>query len=302
MRVAVLVSGSLRTFNSVWPQNEKVLSSIGLDYDLYLQTWDKNVGSHRGVAKGKSPRRLFFRWYPTKFASLSNYDPSIFVGSNLNLQISVDELHEIDKLLPQLRVVSQLKNGQRFANSAAMYFGMEKVAKMAIDSKVEYTHFLRLRTDFELHKDFDLENTQYLVMCGDGVRFDKLLVSDQCFYGPFNLVDPTMFNFRFLKNIVATDGWYSNNENRSRKAEFVLYENLSNYKLLHLVREIPRKKFGKIRREDEIRDNSVTYQQHFKGILSHNKSVLMKLIKLFWAEKKGASHLASILKLPFRRR
>jgi hypothetical protein len=301
MKVAILVSGSLRTFNSVWPRNEKVLASSGLNYDLYLQTWDNNIGTHREVAKALSPRRLFWRWFPTKFESLSFYEPRNFVQKDLNFHFSIDRLSKVEALLPEIKKIASIKNVRRFENSVAMYLGMERVAQLAIDSQIGYTHFVRLRTDFLLHESFNLDSTESLVMCGDGVKFDGHLISDQCFYGPFDLIKPVMFNFSYLRRIVRIDGWYSANYKKYRKAEFVLFENLANSNLLHLAKRIPRRRFGKIQREVEVRDDSVKLIKHYQNLLIHNKSVIQKLYKLYLADIRGSRVVAQLKKYHFKK-
>jgi hypothetical protein len=284
VKLAVLISGSLRTFSSAWPHNERILSSLDIDYDIYLHTWTEIFGTHRNVAKAKAPRRLFWRWLPTKFESAQSYYPQEFISPNLKTQILVEDFPDLAKNILHYSDVSSSKNALRFKNSCAMYLGMEKVARMALDSQNDYSHFLRLRTDFLLSPKFSIDLTQEIVMCGDGVNLAGHHISDQCFYAPWGLINPIMFNFQNLRESVADKGWFNQDYGYFRKAEFVLFENLISNNLIDCTHAVPRRKFGKILRDVETRDFDASLSSHYKGLIAHNRLVILKLSKLAFAD------------------
>ncbi len=286
MKLAVLISGSLRTFSSAWPHNERILSSLDIDYDVYLHTWAENFGTHRNVAKAKAPRRLFWRWLPTKFEPPLPYHPQDFISPGLNTQILVENLPDIAKDFLRYSEISSSKNALRFKNSCAMYLGMEKVARMALDSRNSYSHFLRLRPDFLLNPKFSIDTTQGIVMCGDGVNLAGHHISDQCFYAPWSQINPIMFNFLNLRKTVADRGWFNEDYGYSRKAEFVFFENLISNNLISCTHAVPRRKFGKILRDIETRDYDVSLRSHYKGLIVHNGLVIRKLSKLAFADMR----------------
>ncbi len=301
VRIAVLISGSLRTFDSAWPHNEKVLSSLGVNYDIYMHTWNENFGTHHGVPKGLSPRRFFWRWYPTKFKAAENYNPADYISSSSSPTISIETMSDLEELIPELSQVKTRPNARAFMNSSAMYLGMEKVAQMAIDSGVEYSHFLRMRSDFMLSKRFRFRATRDVVLCADGVLIEGKHISDQCFYAPFDLINPLMFNFTFLKEKLEVEGWHSQKFKQYRKAEFLFFENLYRSNLIQHLQKVPKSSFGKILREIEVRDYEVSFRNHFKLLLIHNRVVLSKLLIITAARISRKLGLTNLLKSILRK-
>jgi hypothetical protein len=301
MKVAVLISGSMRTFDSAWPHNEKLLSSLGISYDIYLHTWNENFGTHHGVPKGLSPRRFFWRWYPTKFRAPENYNPADYISISLSPKISIEKMPDLVELIPELSLVKTRPDARAFMNSSAMYLGMEKVAQLALDSNTEYSHFLRIRSDFMLSKRFKFRATKDVVLCADGVLIEGKHISDQCFYAPFDLMDPLMFNFTFLKEKLKVEGWYSQKFKQNRKAEFLFFENLYHSNLIQQLQKVPKSSFGKILREIEVRDYEVSFRNHFKLLLIHNRVVLSKLVIIAAARVSRKLGLTNLLKSILRK-
>ncbi len=297
MKIAVLVSGSLRTFDYTWPKNEKILQARGLDFDFYLHTWEQNLGTYHGVAKGVSPKSFFWRWHPTKFREPKNYNPEVYVDSLLNAEFQIADFEQSMSELGGLPLVEHREDFQAFVNSSAMYLGMERVAELALNSGVRYTHFLRIRSDFLLHRRFKISHPDSITMFGDGVLIDGTFISDQCFFAPIELINHTMFSHSFLKERIESEGWFSKHHGLFRKAEFVLYEHLYVSELINRIQKIPKNRYGRIVRELEIRDNSVNLSTHFRGLLTHNKIVLLKITIANVASISRRLHLTKVLKI-----
>ena len=296
----MLVSGSLRTFDKAWVKNQAILSSLPIEYDVYLHTWEQNIGTYHGVAKGVAPKSFFWRWYPTRFREPEKYYPSDFIAKSINSKILIENFSELKNALPHLNLISSQADSQSFINSSAMYLGMEKVANMASSSEIKYTHFLRIRSDFILHKKFRFKKSDEIVMCGDGVLINGVLISDQCFYAPFDLLPRVMSSFTFLRTKLEVEGWKSEEFGNYRKAEFVLYENLFHDGLLTRIVNVPKRKYGKILREVEIRDDNVKLLEHFRGLLIHNRIVFLKVLIFSFARIFRRLHLTNLIKTILR--
>ena len=301
MKIAVLVSGSLRTFDYTWPKNEKILQALGLDFDFYLHTWEQNIGTYHGVAKGVSPKSFFWRWRPTKFREPENYNPQFFVDPSVNAEFQIADFEQTICEFKGLSLIEDREDFQSFVNSSAMYLGMERVAELALNSGVRYSHFLRIRSDFLLHRRFKISHPDAITMYGDGVLIDGTFISDQCFFAPIELIHQTMFNHSFLTERIESEGWFAKHHGLFRKAEFVLYEHLYESKLINRIQKIPKTRYGKIVRELEIRDNSVNLSTHFRGLLTHNKIVLLKITIASIAKISRKLHLTNVLKIVLKK-
>lgn len=283
MKIAVLISGSLRTFDVAWPVNERLLGLLGMEFDVYMHTWQQNLGTHHDVAKGIAPKSFFWRWRPTKFRQPVNYSPANFINKDSNAIIAIQDFVDWENDFLSFANRSKAPEGKSLINSCAMYFGMEKVAMMALESGIHYTHFLRIRSDFILSKRFQFKETKNIVMCSDAVSIDGSLISDQCFYAPYNLIDPIMFNYRFLQQKIEKEGWQSPVYASMRKGEFVLFENLYVHGLIQSNMIINRRRWGKILREIEVPDSSIKLIPHYVKLFKHNKHVFLKIVIFYSA-------------------
>jgi hypothetical protein len=301
MKIAVLVSGSLRTFDHTWPKNEKVLRSLGVDFDFYMHTWEQNLGTYHAVAKGVAPKSFFWRWHPTKFREPENYDPRIYVNSFVESKFQIADFELSVGELAGLSHVKTRGDFQSYLNSSAMYLGMERVAELALNSGVKYTHFLRIRSDFLLNRRFQIPDLDLITMFGDGVLINGTFISDQCFFAPIELIKETMFNYTFLTRKIESEGWFANQHRVFRKAEFVLYENLYDSRLLNRIQKVRKRRFGKIVREVEIRDPSIKLSTHYRGLLNHNKIVVLKVAISNLAKLSRKLHLTKFIKFLTKR-
>ena len=297
VRTAVLISGSLRSFQLTWTDNLKILSKTLNEFDVYFHTWSKNFETFKPYLEAKYPNKFHWSLIPKRFVPEVNVDLNDFFGKRDGLiKVHQEDFDIFLESFPPLNLDKSLYDYQSFLNSYAMYYGMQNVAEQAINSKVEYSNFLRVRADFQLNRNFHLNEDLDFVFCAGGVYIDGFFVSDQCFYGKFSNIERCMFGFDFLQLKVKESGWIDPRNNRKLRSENVLFEHMKFSGLIELAVRLPSKMWGEINRGRETRDYDLTFWQNQLSLFRHNKLIFWKKVMLYSSRLSRIFRLTKFLK------
>lgn len=281
IKVAILISGPLRTFDSVWPSNQKLLAQFDFDYHFFVHTWEENLITHKELFNGGTDRFITHKIKPMKI-SYGAFD----LKSSLRklpkpLKFEIESFDRFKLRVPRIFDLSSEFHVKNCQNSTAMFYGMSRVATMAIESNNDFLYFLRIRPDFLLPKTFKFSNVENIYMHGPGVSILGTRISDQCFSSGFENIN-SMLAFEPLLTRVRSGGWVNKDLGIRRCGENALYEHWRELKLIDST-VYPRKKgMGRIIREldHDLRVNFWGF--HFK-VFHHNLAVLRKKTRSFFA-------------------
>lgn len=287
IKVAILISGPLRTFPSVWPQNHKILGQLNLDLHFFLHTWDKNYDTHKKLMSGANTKLFWKFWKPVEFSQNPPelIDKSKFNYANWKIQIeNFDKFKSsIEEFLPR----DQKSGNEKFYNTLSMYYGMQQVAKMLLEGKNSFDFFLRIRPDFLLPNNFMIDKNAFLKMYGEGVSIKGSLISDQCFSGSLPDSIEAMFAYKMLTQKIVLEGWTNVKENLSRTGENVLFEHLTELNFLNrLVSKRFEKKGILIRQQSFVQVYDKKIFAFIKEVIIYNRNIIYKRIIRFGADLK----------------
>lgn len=184
-KLAVLISGSYRNFDSTWKVNEPILNSLGVPYEVFLHTWTANPNPEYNILEAEFNNRFYISLFEKFYSSFENCITSVKLESKFNFRfIKVDELPE--KFLAEEFNLGNRTLNQRYQNllnSCAMYFGIDLCRKEMLKDN-SFTHFLRIRPDFLLDSKRLRELFENdLVFFGQLLPTDEGPIGDQCYGG-----------------------------------------------------------------------------------------------------------------------
>lgn len=269
-KIAVLISGAYRTFDSTWPHNRKILDKLGVDYDVYFHTWNQNYNTNKNFNFEDNLYFSFYNILPVKYRSL-NFSVADKV-KNFSKEMDI-KLESHEKFLDMVENKHKLHIKdvpEYYLNSLSMFYGMSEVAKLALNSKIEYKFFLRLRPDFKLPNNLKLSKNSKLKFHGVTVMISGKEISDICFSGNFIKHICTMTSFDNYIKKIREDGWFDYKTSKKRGAENWFYDVLvSNNLLLELESKYFEKK-GKVIRHELVRDYDISFFNFQRKIFSRN--------------------------------
>lgn len=170
---------------------------------------------------------------------------------------------------------------QNILNSVAMYVGISKSFNLARKDQEfqNFTHFVRIRTDFILEKSIPVEVfLSNLYFGGPGVNTGKAYVSDQFFIIKKPFIHEICDLSRFIKAYVKENGWQLNSGSPFY-AERILSAKFQNSQLRDMILNEP--VVGRVKRPDIISDDELSRKIYLKELFFHNlNSVKRKLIAL----------------------
>jgi hypothetical protein len=257
-KVAVLISGPIRTFYSVWPHNIEILKQHNYDYEFFIHTWDTDYPNHKNLFSGGTLGYIF-KFHPVKIENSSVLVNKNMFPSDWNVRIqSFEKFTDSVKYLdPSEKNLYQ--SSTRKINSLAMYYGMNQAAEMAKESKIDFDYFLRVRTDFKLPKKDFFKNASSLRMHAKGVSINGCGISDICFGGSYDQFISSMISFESLTEKIARQGWVSPETGLGRYTENWLYEHLKTINSLDSVSYNILGRKGQIIRGNLVRDFNKTF-------------------------------------------
>jgi hypothetical protein len=280
-KVAVLISGPIRTFHSVWPHNCEILNQYDYNYEFFLHTWDFSYPTHKNLFSGGTLGYIH-KLYPVKIENKSIMCNEDMFPSDWNVRIqNFDKFIDSVKYLglQSEKTLSLTPPPVHRINSLAMYYGMNQVAEMSMETKIDFDYFLRVRTDFKLPKKDFFKNSSSLSMHSQGVSIKGSGISDICFGGSYDKFISSMMSFESLTEKIARQGWVSPETGLERYAENWLYEHLKNINSLDSIYYSIWGGKGKIVRDNLVRDLDKSFLEFQHLAFVHN---LRRLKKNLW--------------------
>jgi hypothetical protein len=281
--LAILISGSIRNFAELWPNNKLILDALDIKYKIFLHTWTENHGTTRNVYRDTNQNGFSFSIKPkvyqeNKFVVNANYLRSIVPEAVITLdRFDENELQNIYNI-PSKKLTPQYQN---IVNSIAMYEGIARVSKMVradLDFD-KFERFLRLRTDFEIFPYFNNSAFSYEIFFGGpGVITNSGFISDQFF-----CIDKEVFSYLEagtvkIKEFVDKNGWMIESSQpfyAERMLEYILHNLVSTKKIY------TGPVMGRIRRPLIVLDENKSRSAHLKDIIFYNNGIAKLKLRLY---------------------
>lgn len=209
VRLAVLVSGSFRNFNEVWPANMKALDKLQLEYEVFFHTWTDNPSPEIDVLDSIFYNRLYLSIFNKEFKP---FIPTISKQQILNdfnfRDVKVRDFDE-KSIATEFNLGTPETNPlfRPQLNSCGMYLGIDSIYQ-SVNLSNSFTHFLRLRPDFLLDA-----NSLGKIFTNDLVFFGQLLptpegpIGDQCYGGLLSKSEFILNTLAQLKVITGAETW-----------------------------------------------------------------------------------------------
>jgi len=271
-KLAVLISGSYRNFDAVWPLNESSLKKCGIPYEVYMHTWSANPSLSGDILQTEFRNRFYFSLFPRKYSKFLGQINQYEIKKKYNFRfIQVDDFDEkVNAKKFNLATAETNTRYQLDLNSCGMYLGINVLRQQIIGTQ-EFTHFLRLRPDFILDDTvFPEMFLSDLSFFGQLLDTEEGLIGDQCFGGKIATSGFLLNANETLEEITNTQSWINNER-------FVLAENVMRIRLKPFRENLNINYFsgsGKIQRPDVvIIFNKMSFVFIWR-VLSHNWSVL----------------------------
>lgn len=274
LRLAVLISGSYRNFDEVWPLNKMRLDALQVEYEIFFHTWKKNPSLDFNVLDNIYNNRFYLSVLTRKFKPFLELVDDAQISSKYGFKsVQVEEFDEESISIDfNLGARESNKLFQSQLNSCGMYLGIDSVYR-ELKSGKSFTHFLRIRPDFTLDEESLNE-----IFKNDLVFFGQLLpteegpIGDQCYGGLLSKSEFILDTVSQLKSITANQTW--NTPEPTVLAENVIRLQLaphrSSLKLLFLNGH------GEIMRPSLMLVDKPFSLVGLQRIFSHNYSVLIQ--------------------------
>ena len=208
-KLAVLLSGSYRNIEDVWPANKKILDSLNVPYDVYFHTWSQNQSPGMNVLDVKHQNKFYFSLLPKVYRSFPQKILERDVRDKFGFFSSHVEDFEEDRIASEFNLGNRKSNRfyQSQLNSCGMYLGIDSVVREMIKT-AEYSHFLRIRPDFKLDSKtlIDLFHCD-LVFFGQLLPTDEGLIGDQCYGGDLSKSAFILRTLEKLREITHSPDW-----------------------------------------------------------------------------------------------
>lgn len=208
-KLAVLLSGSYRNIEDVWPANKKILDSLKVPYDVFFHTWTENHSFNINVLEMKYKNKFYFSIIPKVYRSFPQKISEKVVREKFGFfSIQVEEFQE-DYIASSFNLGNRKSNRlfQSQLNSCGMYLGIDSVVRELFKAS-EYSHFLRLRPDFKLDSKTSMELFNCdLVFFGQLLPTDEGLIGDQCYGGDLSKSAFILRTLEKLHEITHSPDW-----------------------------------------------------------------------------------------------
>jgi len=209
LKLALLLSGSYRNIEDVWPRNKKILDSLNIPYDVYFHTWAQNPSLITNVLDLEYQNKFYFSIFPKIYRSFPQEISENYVRYKFDFfSIQVREFQE-DQIASRFNLGTRMNNPlyQSQLNSCGMYLGIDSCAREMFRNP-SYSHFLRIRPDFEL----DLNTLTNLFNCdlvffGQLLPTDEGLIGDQCYGGELRKSEFILRTLEKLSEITNSPEW-----------------------------------------------------------------------------------------------
>lgn len=272
-RLAVLISGSFRNFESVWEINKLILDRSGVFYEVFFHTWDTNPNLKGDSLSIEYKTKFYFSLFAKKYKSFDQILSVQLIKKKFGFRcVLVDQFHENSLAsLYNLGTPNTNQQYRQLLNSVGQYHGIDACRKEMIKDG-SFSHFLRLRSDFRMD---ELKFSELFE--NDFVFFGQLLptaegpVGDQCFGGVVEKTGEILDMLGTLHQITHELAW-DISEPMVLAEEVIrrrIYPFRDQWKIAYFEGA------GKIIRPELIREKfSASY---LKKIFSHNTKYLLNL-------------------------
>jgi hypothetical protein len=209
VKLAVLLSGSYRNIEDIWPKNKKILDAMEVPYDVFFHTWRQNADLNSSVLEIKHQNKFYFSLFPKVYQSFPKNISRNDVWEKFGFySIQVADLKE-GQIASEFNLGDRHSNRlfQTHINSCGMYLGIDSCAK-EVFKLTGYTHFLRVRPDFEL----DPRTIMYvfdndLVFFGQLLPTEEGMIGDQCYGGDLATSGFILSTLEKLYEITGAQEW-----------------------------------------------------------------------------------------------
>lgn len=211
IRLAVLISGSYRNFDEVWPLNKMRLDALQVEYEVFFHTWEKNPSLDFNVLDNIYNNRFYLSLFTRRFKPFLESINEKQISSKYNFKsVQVEKFDEV-LISTEFNLGTRESDDlfQSQLNSCGMYLGIDSVYQ-ELKSSNSFTHFLRIRPDFMLNADSLNE-----IFKNDLVFFGQLLpteegpIGDQCYGGFLPNSEFILDTITQLKRITTDQTWNS---------------------------------------------------------------------------------------------
>ena len=172
MRVAVCFSGMPRSFKTVYESHKKfifdVLSEQGIEYDIFIHTWNNKVKYPKYLSDEGTVEELIELYKPTAF-KIETYDDKK-INELLN-DSKVNEYHEyIDHNNDLNNIGDWIGGGLLTNNTISLFYGLNESNKLRIESGIKHDIIIKTRFDNIMFDKLNIatlskeENTVYCPM------------------------------------------------------------------------------------------------------------------------------------------
>lgn len=271
IRLAVLISGSYRNFDEVWPLNKLRLDALQVEYEVFFHTWEKNPSLDFNVLDNIYNNRFYLSPFTRRFKPFCESIDEEQISSKYNFKsVQVEKFDEVS-ISTEFNLGTRESNNifQSQLNSCGMYLGIDSVYQELKSSK-SFTHFLRIRPDFTLDADSLNE-----IFKNDLVFFGQLLpteegpIGDQCYGGSLSKSELILDTVSQLRSITANQTW--NTPQPTVLAENVIRQLLAPYRKRLSILYLDG--FGCIARPKLVLAEEPLCLSGLRAIVHHNKNV-----------------------------
>ena len=172
MRVAVCFSGMPRSFKTVYESHKKfifdVLSEQGIEYDIFIHTWNNKVKYPKYLSDEGTVEELIELYKPTAF-KIETYDDKK-INELLN-DSKVNEYHKyIDHNNDLNNIGDWIGGGLLTNNTISLFYGLNESNKLRIESDLKHDIIIKTRFDNIMFDKLNIatlskeENTVYCPM------------------------------------------------------------------------------------------------------------------------------------------
>ena len=172
MRVAVCFSGMPRSFKTVYESHKKfifdVLSEQGIEYDIFIHTWNNKVKYPKYLSDEGTVEELIELYKPTAF-KIETYDDEK-INELLN-DSKVNKYHEyIDHNNDLNNIGDWIGGGLLTNNTISLFYGLNESNKLRIESGIKHDIIIKTRFDNIMFDKLSIatlskeENTVYCPM------------------------------------------------------------------------------------------------------------------------------------------
>jgi hypothetical protein len=276
-KLAVLISGSYRNFDQVWDKNKAVIEELKVPYEVFFHTWSQNPSSKSSALELLYKNEILFA---IKKPILTPYKYEVITKeaclSHDFFSLMVEDFNESEvcrEFNLDLNPTNFLVQSQ--INSCGMYIGIERL-RQELTKHSGFSHFLRLRTDFELDPN-SLSNlfTHDLVFFGQLLNTPEGPIGDQCFGGQIPTGGGILSTIDELRRHTSSIEWKANPV--QGLGETVIRLTLSPMRRNLNIHYADGK--GKIKRPDFEYVSFFQEPFYWFKIFGHNIAVLMKKIR-----------------------